>query len=231
MKKTLLAISAFILLAVSNSMATDASKLWSSVSYKHKLTDNFYIPIKQEFRLIGERAIIGDLFNKDNCEIQKVRFNAGIGYKINDYFKLSAVARFSGAAYEYSRIEKQLLMNFYAKYKLPLDLNIGYRMRYQNVLIETKDNKEYFRNKLSLQWGKYKRVQPYVELEAIYRFSYEKDNETMDEFDEIRYCAGLEFDLPSKVVLDLFYMYQDDVNTARKTRTDAHVIGIGLSFD
>lgn len=227
MKKNFLLILS-ILFITNTLFATDGSKLWTSISYSHKISDKIFISMKEEVRFIGASANVGDLFSEEDCELNKVRFNAGIGYKINKIFKISAVARFNAEEPKYNNtvgIEKQFLLNMYAKYNLPYKLKFSYRMRYQNILREDNDNKEYLRNKFIIQWNKNKRYKPFLGIEGFYRFSYDKG----DRFSEVRYIAGLEFDLPSSVLLDLYYIYQDEANM--KNLLDAHIIGIALKFD
>lgn len=221
MKKYLILLIVFF---ISSSLyATDGSKLWTSISYSHKVSDKISISLKEELRFAGASSSIGDLFSTDDSEMSKVRFNAGIVYKINSIFKISAIARFNAEIYK--NVEKQVLINLYAKYNLPYKLKFSYRMRYQNVLREYDDNKEYLRNKFSVKWGQSKKYKPFVGFESLYRFSYDKG----DRFSELRYIAGLEFDLPSKILFDLYYMYQNEINM--KHPFDAHIIGIALKFD
>lgn len=218
MKKTLnIAIMAsFVVCLLMMPMQLKAGedvKLWSSISHTSYLTENIFIDFEEELR-----------FNEDVSNLYQVHFNVSAGWKFNSMFKLSAGYRARASDWDY--IQNEYLVNGYCEYKIGKDFEIDYRLRYhhKDVYEDHKENKEYIRNKIAFSYEVSKRVKPFVSFEALYRFNYDKASR----FDEMRYFIGCSFDLPSKVELDLYYGFQDEMNVKRPD--DGHIIGIALSL-
>lgn len=111
------------------------------------------------------------------------------------------------------------------------DFNVGTRLRFQQRFVPIRaserlpasDQPMALRNKWSVDYTDLKKLTPFLQFEYFLGLS----GQTPISFSTLRYKAGVEFDLPKKLDLSVFYMMEHEVDDVQPFFS--HVIGITVS--
>ena len=181
----------------------------------------------KEFRFSGEQQLRLDHLNQNNLHFKTTFTNLALRYRISKYIRIRANYRFiirqtnAGNIRIRQRIAGDLLVR-YRKKKFPL--RFGYRLRYQVLYRgQGRNPRKFIRNKLAITYNASKTVGPFVAGELYYRIR-NKPNE----FQKYRLLLGLDIRLNKKSDLNLFYLYQREINVNNPALD--HVIGMGYSY-
>jgi len=223
----------FIIVNSQKLFTEDERKLWISSSYDIELTEQFSLYAEQEIRLTEKMQ-----------EFDQALISLGAEYKITNNIRLFASYRGRAKNYDFLYYyQNEAIAHLSYKKNIIDDLKFDIRLRANIRYDKESANEVYLRPRIKFNYKLFDFVSPYFEFEALYRTLYEKkvkyDNNgeklpepiyvTGDKFDETRTTFGLDFDLPRKITLDLFYTYQNEFNV--KNPNDANVVGIALKFE
>jgi hypothetical protein len=111
------------------------------------------------------------------------------------------------------------------------DWEIGTRVRFQQRFVPIRRSERLpsseqpiaIRNKWSVEYTDFKKLEPFIQFEYFLNLS----GQAPIQIGTLRYKAGVEFDLPKKLFLSLFYMMEQEI--ANEQPFFNHVIGIGVS--
>jgi hypothetical protein len=103
-------------------------------------------------------------------------------------------------------------------------LEIDNRLRYSSIENETKDNKNYLREKILISYKFLDIFQPFSDFEVLYRLETD-DNE----IDRYRIRVGFNSEITKKQSIKIYYMYETEINN--KTPDFINVIGISYSLE
>jgi hypothetical protein len=209
MKKIILIV---FLIVTTCSYAADDSKLWLSIGHRNDLTEKLQFEFESEMR-----------FNNEMSELYQLLFNFGLRFTFNDYFKFTATYR--TRTFEYDEFQNEMLLKGDFEYDITSKTELGLRLRYNKRWREYDEDKEYIRPRIKIDYDFSKRLKPFFDIEGLYRIN---DNNP-DRFDEVRYTFGIEFDLPKKIELEVYYAYHDEMN--KNNIVDSHLLGIKWLFN
>ncbi len=194
--------------------------LWTSFSFEAKVAKKLNATISQEFR-----------FNENISELGTSFMEAGLSYKLNKHFQVSADYRFS---------QKRRVDDYYSfRHRMYIDVKyekkikpvqFQFRSRLQDEYADIGRASDggrpeyYLRNKLNLSFDLDKPYSPYVSVELFSPLNYPYFNA----FDNIRTLAGVEYSFSKRHKIELFYMIQKELNVSRP-QTDFN-LGFGYSF-
>lgn len=194
--------------------------LWTSVNFEAKLVKKLTINISEEFR-----------FNENISELGTSFTDAGLEYKINKHFQVSANYRFTQKRrvddYFSFRHRVYAAVKYSQKIK-PFELT--YRVQLYNEYADIGRASDggvpefYLRNKLGLKWDIQKPFTPYASVELFSPLNYPWNNA----FDGIRTTAGAEYELTKHHKLDFFYLIDKGILEGNP-ETD-FVIGFGYYY-
>lgn len=180
--------------------------LWTSITAEKKITQSFSAYFNESFRFSENISELGGFFSEMGIE-KKFRKNLSFALcyrfankrELNNsysprhryFFDISYRKKISGFAISYrARIQSQV-----ENYFLPAEKLYG----------NTPEN--YWRNKLSLSYNPSKKFKPFVSAEIWYRLSDQKENF----IDNIRYSAGIQYDLNKKNSIEMYYIFQKEL--------------------
>ena len=102
------------------------------------------------------------------------------------------------------------------------------RLQTQYVNVNSSENgkvaERYLRNKVTLKYDLGKKYTPFFATELFYQLTNAKGNE----FDNVRYTAGFNYEFSKRASLDLFYLINKAFNTNDPV-TD-YVSGISFNY-
>ncbi len=169
------------------------NEIWKGLEVELELTKDFAIEIEEEMRL-----------RKSGEKIKNNLTSIGFKYELNDFVKLKMAYRYN--LYTDKR-QHELRPTLYFDYDLDR-FEFTYRLRYDKEYRVDKSDRDYLRNRLSIDYNLSGPVNPFVNSEVYYRFNWKKG----DRFMKYRLTAGAEIDLGGDSELELFYRYENDFN-------------------
>lgn len=194
--------------------------LWTTLSFEAKLIKKTSLNISQEFR-----------FNENITELGTAYTDAGLSYKLNKHFQISANYRFT---------QKRTSENYYSfRHRIYIDLKfekkikpfqVQFRSRFQDQYSDIGRASDggvpefYLRNKLGLKWDLNKPYTPYISIELFSPLNYPRYNA----FDNIRTSAGFDYSFSKHHKIDIYYLIQKEANVS-KPKTD-FVFGLGYTY-
>ena len=204
---------------IAYSQENDAG-LWLSLNLEKKITPALSINFSEEVRMYENITEIGTIFS-----------DIGIAYKIGNRFKISANYRFINKRRLDDSYDNRNRYYFDFTYREKITpLILLFRVRFQSQYTDYfssptgKIPDYYSRTKLTLKLDIDKRIRPYLYAESFFKL----DNPEGILFDNIRYCAGIEFSFNRLHMVDLFYMIQKEYNVD-DPETD-FIVGLGYFF-
>ena len=201
------------------SQVNDAG-MWISLNLEKKVLPGFSLHLSDELRLNENISEAGTHFTEFGGEY---RFTRNI----------------SGGAY-YRFIQKRRVDDSYSKrhrYYVELNyrqkigkVNIALRERFQsqyNDIFSREKGKipeDYLRSRLAVKTKIYKATQAFINGEVYYQLSNSQGNE----LDQLRFSAGLEYNLKRYGGLEAFYMINKEIHV--NDPLTEYIIGLGYSY-
>ncbi|MGB1317284.1 MAG: DUF2490 domain-containing protein [Flavobacteriales bacterium] len=196
---------------------------WHRVKASGGLTKKLSLSIEQQLRM-----------HENSTRVDQTFTELGLGYDLPKGFALNAAYRFSwshGSDGAFSnRHRYNIDINYGKKFWL---LKAKARARFQhrpsaylvNERLEPQESPVFVRLKLALDFTPIKKWTPGIAFESFFRVASAVD----DGATKFRYRAYLNYDLPKRQELGLFYMIETDYSGT--TPEFASVLGINFSYE
>jgi hypothetical protein len=194
--------------------------LWLSVDVEKKITPAFSASLTEEVRM-----------NENVTEVGSLLTDLGLKYRFGERFKAGVSYRFTKKRLlddSYSTFHSWYVDFTYREKLKPIQLLV--RVRYQSKYTEpqTSDDAsiptDRTRLKLTLKYDLNSDFEPYFYAESFFNFT----TPVYSPFNEMRWCAGVEYHFNRMHGVDLHYMISKEYNV-RRPETN-FVIGIGYSL-
>ncbi len=211
----------FFLLSGSGLFAqVNDARLWASVNIEKKITSSFSFTISEEIRMNENISEVGSFFT-----------DAGFRYKINKLIRISANYRFTN--------NRQLDNSYSQRHRYYFDLSLRkkikpvtftFRTRFQSQYTDINCSPDwqvpeyYTRNKLTMDFDLDKKYSPFISAEA-YTPLFSGNGLYID---NVRYCAGFDYQFNRAHEIELFYMLQKEYNV--NNPQNDYIVGIGYYF-
>lgn len=196
---------------------------WHKVQISGNLTKQLKLSVEQQLRLDNNSSYIDETFTQ-----------LGLGYDLPKGFGLEAAYRFSWAQQTDGSFENRHRYNIDLDYGRDIwNLKAKLRARFQhrpsaylfNERLKPEDSPVFVRLKLSISYTKLKDWTPGIEFETFVR----TDNPNDAGINRFRYRVFLDYDLPKRQELGLFYMFQTDYSG--KTPQFVSVVGVSYAYE
>jgi opacity protein-like surface antigen len=194
-----------------------AQELWSGLTLRAKLSKHWTGEVEQQIRF---REVISG-YNGTFTEI-------GLRYRLTNHLGVKGSYRYTNRTGS-----KRADSNDQQRWSGDVFGNIGssrtrfvfsLRARYQTSQARNSEepSKDYFRQRISLDYNLTKKVQPYADYEVFYRFN------NKNEIQLLRFTLGLKSTISQRLGLDTFYRVENEKNVKRPEK--AYVIGAMLTY-
>ncbi len=196
---------------------------WHRVKVGGPLTKKFGLSVEQQLRLANNSSSIEQTFTELGLE-----YDLPKGFEVSAAYRLSWSPERDGS---YSSGHRYNIDLSYSKkiWKLKAKLRARFQHRpspYEfNERLEPDDSPMYVRMKLDVSYRKLKDWTPGLEFEVYFR----TDNPNENGIGKLRYRAFLDYDLPKRQELGLFYMLETD-HTGDVPQF-ASIVGVNYSFE
>lgn len=200
----------------------DDAALWISFNLEKKINKHVFLHLSQQNRITENMSTYG-----------RGSVDVGITYRITKNIRLMG---------DYVYLKRPNPDNSYTNehrgyIALILKKNIGrwdfsYRnmiqMRFKNIYssYDGKVPKYYERNKLTVKYDLNKFINPYLSEELFYPF-YQGKNKGLN---KSRTAVGINYNLNKHTQLDVYFLYQYELNAFNPTNRD-YVYGLGFSHE
>jgi hypothetical protein len=204
---------------ISYSQVNDAG-LWLSLNLEKKITPALSFNFSEELRMNENITEAGTIFS-----------DFGLAYKFGSRFRMSANYRFINKRRPDDTYDMRLSYYIEGTYREKINpLILLFRVRFQSRYTDVFSSPDgkipdyYTRTKLTLKLDLDKKIRPYIFAESFFKLN---DQEGI-QFDNMRYCAGIEYSFSRLHMVDLFYMIQKEYNV--KNPLTNFIVGIGYYF-
>ncbi|MFC2115772.1 DUF2490 domain-containing protein [Bacteroidota bacterium] len=193
-----------------------AQELWSGGTLELDLLKGLSLEMTSQVRLEDGLARYNGYYGE-----------AGMGYKINKYFKVKASYRYTNKAghhdSEIRPTNNRERITGDLNFDIGKDVSFKYRFRYQYAKERNTDKEyNYLRNKFSVKYGLHKRAEPYIEAELFYRL------DGKNELRAHRHTIGLDSKITDNLSVKNFYRVEKEINTNFPQKY--YIIGIMFSY-
>ena len=220
-RKALLAFKLIILFIMTGSAGLCQTKdagMWFTLNVQKKFTQALSVNFTQEVRMLENISEASTVFS-----------DLGFEYKLNKHFKLSG---------NYRRVyDRRIDDNYQSRNRFYFDVSCRKKLKPFFLIVRERaqaeftgrntgkkiDPENYSRTKVTLKLDLNKKYTPYIYSEVFNPLN----NPTASFIDKTRHCAGIEYQLNARNIIDLNYMVE---NKFKKERETAFVIGVGYSF-
>jgi hypothetical protein len=191
---------------------------WCSVGIKKKINKKFSASLTEQLRMYDNSTRLNVFYS-----------DIGIGYKINDFFKVSAYYRNIIKNVEYQQYSYR--HRFYADIEFRTSyeqMEFKFRTRFEREINQTVFSEKDLipgnvnRNKFNLSY-KMEDFEPFVSYEIFIPFS-----NTLAEFEKERYSVGLSYKFTKNLSCNLFYLLQ---RSLQPEFDRWNVLGVDLMVD
>ena len=197
----------------------DDTRLWTSISLKHKFTRKLSASVTQQLRIDHDVSEIDQLFSE-----------VGIEYELKKNFKVSMNYRF---------VNKNSVTFFSKSHRIYADLSYKFKPKRVSFTLRERIQEEYtsmysselgkipewlLRSKLAISYDTEKRYKPYMSLEMYYLIDNAK--ESGEGINRLRYGAGVEYVFNRIHALDIGVIFQSDLIEEKNN----FVYAIGYTF-
>ena len=215
-------------LMVQCSYGADDNQSWTKVSFSKKLPYSLKLDLAQGLRMKNQVSTLNQAF-----------FEVSIAYKDSNGFRINIPYRYTifedkikhrlsfGLSYQFyltstlfSRLIPPALRPVSLKYRIKF-----YRL-YENgesVVTDGETLGDLIRNKLTIKYQSGKKIKPYISGELFH--IYNIDNNPLDEY---RASFGIEFDLPRKNSINIFYTLKKEYIT-KSISDQINIFGLNFS--
>lgn len=211
MNKLLLIVTLVVSIGHTMAQTPKDYNLWTGFNYTLKLNDQFSLNAAPEIRLNDTIHSVNSLFS-----------DFGLKFKINNYLAVKGNYRYSirpAGKNDKQRVNLDLLLSLKKK-KFPLSFRYRLRGQYSDELNSAK-NEIYLRNQFKFDYNLSKLVDPYFSFELFFKFR-------ANEFRNMRYILGLDWNLMKNLSLTTFYGFEREIYI--KNPTGDHILGIYLAY-
>ncbi|PCJ86400.1 MAG: hypothetical protein COA57_06165 [Flavobacteriales bacterium] len=219
MKKCFLLFTLYFLLFTCIAQVNDAW-LWTRFRIEKMFSETFSISLREEFRFDENISELGGHLTDIGATYTPKKFIA-----FGVHYRFSGRKRLNDSYNQRHRYYLQVSLKGKAD-KLSVTLRNRYQSQYTDIY--TRENGQtptnLWRTKLTMKLVSKKKIAPFISTEWFYRLN---DREFND-FEKMRYIAGLEYQVDKRNRVDLFYLIQSKLNDANP-RTD-YVSGIGYKY-
>jgi len=195
-------------------------RVWAGTEIISMITPDLRLEFNQEVRFVENAS----LFDKSVTEIG-LKYDIVKNIRIGATYRLTNKRRLDNSYRQWHRYN----IDFSFRQSIS-DFRFTFRTRYQSQykdilsseLGKVPDN--YLRNRISLQYRKYRKVKPYISTDFFVPILISSSIF----IDEMRYTIGTDYQFNRKYSLGLVYMFQHEMNTRNPQRN--HVYAIALSI-
>jgi len=183
-------------------------EVWTEFKIISSISKRFDFKLRQQIR-----------FNNRVTKYKSALTDIGFRYKISKYFRFSALYRLKRFP---DKTQHGFYLNFHSKigYK---KFALTHRLRYQKKYGVYNMDKDFFRNKLTLEYKMSRKFKPFTTSEIYYRAFYDKG----DRFDKVRFYLGGKYEIDKKRTIKLYYLLQREFNS--KNPVQANILGVSYS--
>ena len=196
---------------------------WHKLQVKGALTKKLSLSIEQQLRLNSNSSSVDETFTE-----------LGLNYDLPKGFEVGAAYRLAWSPNKVGYYDNQHRYNIDASYGRKIwNLKAKFRARFQhrpsqslfNERLKPEDSPIFVRLKLSVSYDKLKDWKPGIEFETFIR----TDNPNEVGAKRFRYKIFLDYNLPKRQELGLFYMLQ--TNYSGKTPEFQNIVGVSYSYE
>lgn len=194
--------------------------LWLSFNFTKKINPAWSVTLSEELRMDENITEAGTVFS-----------DAGINYKINNRFRVSANYRYINKRRPDVSYDKRHRYYFDFSYRdkfsrIATILRVRYESQYKDVFSSSKGfvPENHLRGKLTFKFDLDKKYTPYLYSEIFMPLN----NPKVKSIDNGRYCAGIEYKFSRVHTLDAFYMIQQEYHVKNPKRD--YIIGLGYNL-
>ena len=214
----------FILMLVGNGLRSQVNdaQLWLSINLEKKVTPALSVVFTEEIRMDENITEVGTLYSE-----------IGISYRFWKKFKVGASYRFISKRRlddTYENFHSWYAEAFYKEKFKPvgLTLRVRYQSRYAEAFSSEKAAipKNHIRTKLTVKYDLQQKFEPYVYAETYFRLG----ETTVQSFDQLRLCAGIEYTFNRMHMIDLRYLFCREYNTVNPEMKYVIVLNYYLTF-
>lgn len=183
-------------LGIAQEQTSNDHELWAGITLKYKLNKRLAFSLEQQVRM-----------HENFSSVRSNFFEFGGRYRWNKYF-------YTRLYYRYTlRTDVRNIGRYTADFGMQqkikkAKIKISYRARFQHATVEfTMQPATYLRNKVKLEYYRWKKILPFVSFENFYKFNNHQ------EFRGNRVIAGLEFPLGDSFDVKAFAGMDFELNT------------------
>jgi hypothetical protein len=205
----------FFLISSSSLLAQEETardnEVWSGFSLKYKFNKKIQFGAQQQIRI-----------NNNLASIRSNLFEFGARYKWNKHFSTKLQYRYTFRSNQ--RDVNRYSLDLMAKWRIKrINVGFSYRPRLQHSTVTyTFQPATYIRNKIKLEYDKWKKITPFASYENFYKLNEH------NEFRGNRYIIGLDISIDKKLELKVFYGRDQEINT--KNGVDRNLFGALLAY-
>lgn len=195
---------------------------WLEAEFSKKIVKNLKVEFNPELRLLG------------GFEMDSYILEGGLSYKVHDFLTIAGYYRYEN---ERNFREKREIYEWEPSNRFAFDAKTGFewkrfdtqfRLRYTNGsdFDDATDNKDsFFRYRVKIDYNiKGQKLNPFVSVEAFHDL-------VLEDFEKMRYTAGLNYPINKKSEIGLFYRLQDYLEmNDEDPKESLHIIGLGYSL-
>jgi len=216
MIKTYWLVTLLLLLSFSGQAQTNDARLWSRFTLEKNLSKHFAL-----------EGNVGVRIGQNYTSMEIYYFSLGGKYKLNKHWSCDFFYRYSGKRMISDRFEIRNRVQFCLMYKTKVAnfMTTKFYLQYQKQYVDLYRSEEgkiahdYLRGKFTFTFETHKKYKPYISSELFYQLKYDKN-----EFNRVRYEAGIKYEINKHHSYELFYMMQREFNEPNPTRS--YIIGI-----
>ncbi|MEL1223358.1 MAG: DUF2490 domain-containing protein [Candidatus Neomarinimicrobiota bacterium] len=200
----------YFLLFSKSLFSADDFESRNTISYGFKLPYSLKLDCEQSLRLSGKELSFKQTFTE-----------LTVSYEIID--DLSVIIPIRHAIFN-DKVKNRIGLG--GIYKIGMKpFKIKFKTRFQRTHEKNEDPDELYRNKLYVHYKLSKKLEPFFSYEVFH-----PANSNDNSLNEYRLSFGIDFDLPRKRSIRLYYQFKiEDLN--KKSPEDVHIMGLTFSLN
>lgn len=185
------------------------TQLWTEVGLSVSVAKRTDVKISEDVRL-----------DNDVSSFRLSRTTLGLEYKLLSFLEILAAYRIT---FRPDEMEHSVHFNSTAKTDVgPLELS--WRMRLLRDVFPDREPQDELRNKFTIEFEQTPAVKPYIASEIYYTMKRDEPGR----FDRFRWYAGLKRDIDDSQRIEVYYLYQRELN--KKSTEINTILGLGYSI-
>ena len=200
----------FFLLFSKSLFSADDFESRNTISYGLKLPYSLKLDCEQSLRLSGKELSFKQTFTE-----------LTVSYEIID--DLSVIIPIRHAIFD-DKVKNRIGLG--GIYKIGMKpFKVKFKTRFQRTHEKNEDPDELYRNKIYAHYKLSKKLEPFFSYEVFH-----PANSNDNSLNEYRLSFGIDFDLPRKRSIRLYYQFKiEDLN--KKSPEDVHIMGLTFSLN